>query len=59
MKQNKQMTNLFLDKEIFDYFTEKATEELEDECTTVNQITLQRRRARLMVDILTNYYEAQ
>lgn len=53
----KRFTNLYLSSELVDYFTNKARKELLDENEAVNKVSLQRRRSRLMVEILTDYYE--
>jgi hypothetical protein len=56
---DKNIVHLHLGANIIDYFTRKAQEELNDEGETINQIALQRRRARLMVDLLTACYESE
>lgn len=54
----KRLTNLFISSDIIDYFTRKATQELEDECESINKITIQRKRSGLMVDALASCYES-
>lgn len=55
---DKKLTNLYLREDVIAYYTRKAQEELEDEGESVNKVSLQRRRSRLMVDLLTDLYES-
>lgn len=55
---DKKLTNLYLREDVIAYYIRKAQEELEDEGESVNKVSLQRRRSRLMVDLLTDLYES-
>ena len=57
--RDKKLTNLYISDDVINHFTRKAQAELEDEGEPVNKITIQRKRSRLMVDLLTECYEAE
>lgn len=56
---DKKLVNLYISTDVIAFYTEKARQDLLEEGEMVGEKNLQKRRSRLMIEVLTTCYETE